>query len=473
MKLKFKFALICSLAIFSALAQNEENCYSRIQVLFDQKKFAEAEKDIQKCTAFESDTSLQIFYLRIQMSLGDFDTALVLARKILVLDSVNQVAINACGASHFMSESYNSARYFYNLNLSIDSSFRYAYYNLAMLNNAELKFQDALRDIGYYQQLYPEEADGYIMEGDIYYEMGLADTARILYEKTRERFPNYSVTYQAIAEWHFDREDYEQALKKIDQALLLDPLDDVNYYLKGQILFYMDDQHYKEAIKNLKISNELKEDATGYYALAVCYEYSNKSGKALENYNRAIAMENNEPLYYGEKAALLLTLRNYSEALDVINQAIARDTTDLYYYVIRARIYQGIGLNSNALDDYKKILETDSLYTDAFFYRALLYEDLKQTSAAMDDYNALLAIDPEDIDALFNRAMLRTDAGDLEGAKEDYTAVIDLNETDGDAYFNRALIYLEQNNMRKFCSDMSLAAQYNSKRAKKLVRKYC
>lgn len=464
------FCLICFQIPFLF---SQSDCYLETKTLYDAAELKKAEELMETCQDFKSDTSFQLLGVRIYLSLYQPLDAIATAQQVLRVDPKNQWGINGMGSAYYLLHKFDSSRYYYNLNLQIDPRYKNGYYNSAMLYNRVAMYDSAFAHIRHYQSVFPENLDGIVLEGDIWFDFGNEDSAIICYDRVYNMKPSDPLVLNMLAKSYNLTDDYDKAMECINEAIRLKPACYEFYCVRGLIYYYLDDEHTKEAIKDFKYAQKLVETGYVYYYLALCYEFESDNKKALQYYNKAIALDSTDSDFFANKALLLFYSEDYTLALWNVEKAIALSPDDFYYKVIRARIYLEMGEHTKAFDELSAIIEADSTNGDAYFYRALVREEMGKYSAALRDYDAAIRCNPEDTDALYNRALLKSEMDDPEGAIEDYTKVVEIDPTYSDAYINRGIIYYEQDDMGEFCSNMRLAVRYGDKYGKKLLKKYC
>lgn len=135
----------------------------------------------------------------------------------------------------------------------------------------------------------------------------------------------------------------------------------------------------------------------------VAYEYYDQAEKlmnkgdyraAIENYRKALLINDSQALFYSGLGMALLKANNYRAAINNLEEGVKKDP-ELY----KPKLYLGIGLveihdwipAAGYLSQAIEILPTQAL---AYYYRGLAYEGLNSTTRAIQDYRTVLTLAP-------------------------------------------------------------------------------
>jgi tetratricopeptide (TPR) repeat protein len=171
--------------------------------------------------------------------------------------------------------------------------------------------------------------------------------------------PYSEIAWHQLGRQHFILEEYVEAVRAFDYAVLIDEYFVGAYLEKAKSLEEL--HQFKEAIENYKITLEL-DDATSFVYLRIgeCYEKLNKKTLAIQFYKKAV---HEDPLLdkgWIALASLEIKLKKYNRALFYIKKALEIDENNTFYW----RVYAEISLN---LSNFEEAVE-------AFKY-CLLLED--------------------------------------------------------------------------------------------------
>lgn len=161
--------------------------------------------------------------------------------------------------------------------------------------------------------LEPQHYNGYYAKGTILYELLEYKHALKLLEKAEELGCKYTEIYSKIAYIHSFNEDYKKSFEYINKSILLDSNNAYAYYLKGWILFNM--ENYEKAKKNFLIAEEKRFNGSDLYqCLGYLFYISNENENALEYINKSLILNKNDSYSYDLKGSILLNLGRAEEA---------------------------------------------------------------------------------------------------------------------------------------------------------------
>ena len=168
-----------------------------------------------------------------------------------------------------------------------------------------------------------------------------------------------------------------------------------------------------------------------------CYNYL----KAIELYTSAINKNTTgDSNLFVFRGSLYLKLTCFELALNDFNRAIELDENQTAAYVFRAKVFESYRYSEKALKDYAKAEENDSNSSIVYEERASLFERLGCLPEALSDFDRLVELNPDDFYVYSLRADLKEKLADMHGALNDYSTAIELNPYYSDLYSYRAAI---------------------------------
>uniref|UniRef100_A0A336K8R8 CSON000625 protein n=1 Tax=Culicoides sonorensis TaxID=179676 RepID=A0A336K8R8_CULSO len=94
----------------------------------------------------------------------------------------------------------------------------------------------------------------------------------------------------------------------------------------------------------------------------------------------------------------LMKEEKYQEAINMYNKAIALDATNPVFYCNRAAAFSRIGDYNRAAEDCKMSLKYDPKYSKAYGRLGLAYSKMNKHELALDAYRKAIEIEPDNVD---------------------------------------------------------------------------
>lgn len=183
--------------------------------------------------------------------------------------------------------------------------------------------------------------------------------------------------------------------------------------------------------------------------------------RALELYDRAVAVKPDYSQAYCNRAVVLGFLDRPADALDSYNRAINIDPTDSIAQCNRAMLLLGLGQKDAALAGFEAALEFDANIFTAQFGRGALLQERKLWQAALFAYDRAIAINPEDAATFYNRAVVAVELKRWDEALHDCARAVAFNPQFSSAYGKRAEILQELKQYPEALASYDQAIQLN------------
>jgi tetratricopeptide (TPR) repeat protein len=133
-----------------------------------------------------------------------------------------------------------------------------------------------------------------------------------------------------------------------------------------------------------------------YDNLGVYYRSIKQNDKALENYNKVLAINPNYALTYNNRGNIYFETGQDELALADYNKAIELDSSGVKRYTNRALIFLRRQEYAKAEKDFEKALQLDSNFYMIYFNRGIYYDVVNQSEKAIADLMRYLQYKPED-----------------------------------------------------------------------------
>jgi tetratricopeptide (TPR) repeat protein len=161
-----------------------------------------------------------------------------------------------------------------------------------------------------------------------------------------------------------------------------------------------------------------------------------RTEEALADYNSAITMKPDGALY-NSRAKLYFDLKKYDLALENYNKAIALDSTQGEYYINRGAVNALTNNMQTALGDFNKGLQLKPDHANGYKNRSLIFQSLGQWENAISDITKYLSMHPEDADLWYERGRINNVLNKPAEALPDIDKAIQLNNKQGLYYYEK------------------------------------
>lgn len=178
---------------------------------------------------------------------------------------------------------------------------------------------------------------------------------------------------------------------------------------------------------------------------------------AMEDYNRAIAINAADHKALLNRGNIYFNQKNYDLAIADYNKAEAINKTNAKIYSSRGAAYAGKQNYNQAILDLSKALELDPQFKDALSNRMLVYYFNQNYQAALQDCNAYLSSYPNDHAIVNQRGLIHQNLGRNPEAEADFSRSIQLNPNAGAYYLNRSYYYNRMGNRAAALQDAQSA----------------
>ncbi|MBE9072426.1 tetratricopeptide repeat protein [Microcystis sp. LEGE 08355] len=253
------------------------------------------------------------------------------------------------------------------------------------------------------------------------------------------------------------RENYEQALTVINQAISLVPNNPNSYNEKYGVLDKL--KRYDEGLAAINQAINLAPRAAWYYNRGVLYYNQQKYDLALSDWNKAIELNPNFAGAYYNRGLLYYNQQKYDLALSDWNKAIELNPNFALAYNNRGVLYRLQEKYELALADWNKAIELNRNFAMAYYNRGLLYKDLQKYDLALSDYSKAIELNRSYAIAYNNRGVLYFNQQKYELALADWNKAIKINPNDADAYNNRGVLYALTREFPKALADAEKASE--------------
>ncbi len=327
--------------------------------------------------------------------------------------------------------------------------------------------------------------------GCAYEKMGNEEQAVLEFEKAIERDPEYKSAYKALADIYALRKDYEQSkvyLKKLESLggraagrEFSDMKKDRVVCLYNQGVRFYNLHQQEKALNNFQKVIAL--DASfpmAYKAVADIYFNQGKLREALRYYKKAVALGLREAKVFNSMGIICMRFEDYRAAIMYFRKALHMDAENLHYLYNLASTLRDSGQFQEALSLYNKVVSAASSYPNVHNDMAGIYDCLGMRDKAVSEYQKerdiavyLIKTGVADDFTLTRLAVAYNGLNKSTKAEEILNKVVEGNPDYYEAYYARGQVYQKLGNYDKSNADFLRArelAKKNVSSAQKLIR---
>jgi tetratricopeptide (TPR) repeat protein len=159
--------------------------------------------------------------------------------------------------------------------------------------------------------------------------------------------------------------------------------------------------------------------AQSWFSLGAIAHSKGDFKDALDDYSRAIEINPNFAVAYGNRGNANFYLGNKDAALADFNTQIKLAPTAYQAYASRGYFYLTEGAFDKALDDFSRSLAINSNSAEVYCNRGIAYFSLGDTEKALADFDRAIALNPNLALAYRNRGELLLKMGEKDKAQAD------------------------------------------------------
>jgi len=185
-----------------------------------------------------------------------------------------------------------------------------------------------------------------------------------------ETFPGSVVAQYSIGGLYMRQGDFAEAEKHIDLAVQLDPGNYKAWYNKGAL--YLRERKPEEALDALNRCLALKDYPKAYFSRALLYQATGKPDLALADIEKTLADQPGNAKAYYIKADCLEQQGHINEAIDNYNKAIQYNSNEPLFFIRRGLAYAKTKQMAAAQNDLETAVALNPDNGEALYFRGLI-----------------------------------------------------------------------------------------------------
>jgi len=295
------------------------------------------------------------------------------------------------------------------------SVFWQAFYNAALKTSLEKNYQEALLNLQFAKQLDPINASQYILEGNVYADMGDKNRAMKSYQKVLEFDKENAEASYFIGKMFFDKQVYDSCIFYTNNSIKAFEKD---YEKLKNLLFKNVEFNQNLVSEMITLYKEKKRDALDQF-IKVKLGYN--EGLTTQEKNVEKFVKENEG--YGRSHYLVgivyLNLKNDTLALNHLTRSaeLLINDPDALYFLGELLIRMNRWLEARKYFERLVAVKQDDFA--GWFYIGVCYAQEKNYKKAIEIYEErALPLEPENIDLLTDLAFAYREIGNTKKAME-------------------------------------------------------
>lgn len=237
--------------------------------------------------------------------------------------------------------------------------------------------------------------------------------------------PSNASIWEAKSRYLYERENYDEALQDINQAIALDST-------------AIDYQHLKADIQ------------LDYY----------KSREAIATLQQILARKPNRIPTMLKLSEFQHILKNYDGSIQTINEIIRLQSYNAEAYFMLGMNFRELNDIEKAKASFQRAVELDADLTDGWIILGNIYE-AEKNELALQYYNSAVSSNPRSKAALHSKAFYLQNHDDVIGAIQIYRQINQLDPQYEDAYLNTGILYLSIDSLQQAKEHFDILRQIN------------
>lgn len=303
-----------------------------------------------------------------------------------------------------------------------------------------------------------------------------------------------SLTYYTIANDHFHKGEFEQAIANYKLAIELNPKFTIAYYEIG--LTYRTigaDEIAKEyfnkainidpsltkayyelgcvfnrqgelsqAITNFNKTIELDmEFFPAYLALGKAYEHSDEWNQAINVYHRSLKLKTDVWEVYFGLGNSYREIDNHNQAIFNFSQVIRLDPNNARAYFELGDVYREDGNYNQAIINFTQSIKIDPNYPGSYLRLGNAYHKIKNYNQAIFYLNQFIKLSPNEPEGYFEISLAYRKKRQYNQAISNLNRVIQLNPNHVEAHHGLGAVYWDKNDKHRAIASFNRGIQIN------------
>lgn len=430
---------------------------------------------------FEQALELKADYTEAALKLGEtyaeigkYPEAITQFDTLLEQQPKTAAAYRERGEIRFATGEYQAAIADYNEALTLDPKDAETYNHRGDVQVEMGKYKEAIADYRKAIRLQPNQPQGYINLATVFFTQGKLEAAVKELDKAIQADGRHLSAHVIRGSYRSILGNQEEAKKDWNRALQFPVRTAKEYSSRGYAKSRLDQKQDAIADYNQALSINPKLTRAHTNLGSIFYEQG-KTEQARKAFDQALETNPNATNAYllrGELRAYQSEKADFEGALKDYDRAIAINPNDPFVLNNRCGALFSLNELQRALEDCTKGLEINPSSAALYTMRGNIRLRLKQYERAIQDYGRTIKINTDrnseirNQAAFSNRASARVQLKDLDGALSDLNEAIRLKPDAAEDYYKRGLLYSVQNKRQDAITDLKKAADLYAKQGR-------
>lgn len=194
-----------------------------------------------------------------------------------------------------------------------------------------------------------------------------------------------------------------------------------------------------------------------YAKLGEIYDANNDQTKARSNYEKALAINPELAAVYVPVGASYLNAGEIARAESALQNAEKRGVADAEFYNLKGMVLYKQNKNQEALAAFEKALSLEGRNATAKYYRAAVLDRIQQPEQSLVAYKEAVTLEPTFAPAWFDMGVIHYNKGDYAAAETAYKEAIRVDPDYYEAHRNLASTYRQMERYAEANAEYELA----------------
>lgn len=379
----------------------------------------------------------------IYIGAGRYDEAIEIYRRVLEIDYLDEKANLGIVMSEIQLKKVDNALLELDRIIENDEDFTEAYLYRAVIYNLSGEKEKAAEDLDKVIELEPDNVEAWILRSGILVELNRYDEGTKGYEYIISNFADtdeINEIYRIVTALYYEMGEYTKCAEYADKVLEANLKDAEIIAMRAESHLALEE--YTAATEDYMLYIQaVGQTDEAYNSLGHCQYLAQDYENSLESFKTAHELSPSGQASYN-MALALTALQRYEEAIEAYDEAIALDENNTKLYKLRAYVYGDMQNFEKTIKELEFYLDMEPDDTEALFNLGLSYYNNQEFESALDVFTRLIAIENTNYEAYYYRGVCYSVLEEHTNAVEDYKMALSGDFLPAECNYNIAIAYL-------------------------------